>query len=98
MSDLIDRWAAIDAIFEAFSTGDEGADRYIAEKILANVPSAQPEIIRCKDCKHQRVFHYTDKRFKDPDRYVYGCDLMPDGCYLNCFDSYCSEAERRTDE
>ncbi len=40
---LSDWKAAIEAIFEAFSTGDEGADRYIAEKILANVPSAQPK-------------------------------------------------------
>lgn len=50
--DLISRADAINAIFETFSTGDEGADRYIAEKILADVLSAQPEIIRCKDCRH----------------------------------------------
>ena len=51
MSDLISRQAAIDAINKAFErvfawdgTGPLG------DKVLENVPSAQPEIIRCKEC------------------------------------------------
>ena len=52
MSDLISRQAAIEAINKAFErvfawdgTGPLG------DKVLENVPSAQPEIIYCKDCK-----------------------------------------------
>lgn len=49
--DTISRQAAIDAINKAFErvfawdgTGPLG------DKVLENVPSAQPEIIRCKEC------------------------------------------------
>lgn len=44
MSDLIDRQAAINAIF--------GRSHEIIKKRIGNLPSAQLEIIRCKDCKH----------------------------------------------
>ena len=49
MSDLISRQAAIDAVKEAYEN-DEMFDGY--EYRLQELPSAQPEIIRCKDCKH----------------------------------------------
>ena len=56
---------------------------------LQNIPSAQPEIIRCKDCKHGspngkygcRVYHY--RRYETHD-------MKPD--------DFCSYAERRIDE
>ena len=56
---------------------------------LADVPSAQPEIIRCKDCKHGspngkygcRVYHY--RRYETHD-------MKPD--------DFCSRAERKQDE
>ena len=50
--DLIDRQAAIERIDEALSRVIKGP---CGEKILARVPSAQPEIVRCKDCKHRYV-------------------------------------------
>lgn len=65
MSDLISRADAIDAIFEAFSTGDEDADRYIAEKILADVPSAQSEqaVKDCRNCKHGKYNDHLETHF-----------------------------------
>lgn len=86
--DVIYRQDAIDAIFEAFSTGDEGADRYIAEKILADLPSAQPEIIRCKDCKHYQFAN--NRAFGMPVKMCewFGFDDVDD------YD-FCSRAERK---
>lgn len=52
---------------------------------LRNFPSAQPEIIRCKDCKHRDV----------EDGFCEGrgwpMQLVPD-------DDFCSKAERRKNE
>jgi hypothetical protein len=62
---------------------------------LGELPSAQPEIIRCKDCEH---FHY------DMPYVIHGipilghevCDFWGDGCKTN-ENGFCSYAERRTD-
>ena len=54
MKDLISRQAAIDALNNAlisWSCMTEWRDNKIRKAIM-DVPSAQPEIIRCKDCKH----------------------------------------------
>jgi hypothetical protein len=78
MSDTISRQAAIDVV--------KGIDRYFV-RYIEELPSAQPEIIRCKDCKF-----YTEMR----------TDLKTGICSLACRhlgdDGFCSEAERRTDE
>ena len=66
--DLIDRQQAIDAIVNCTNCGDEKTLRaYVAKHNLDNgwtggileaidaiedLPSAEPEIIRCKDCKY----------------------------------------------
>ena len=47
----------------------------------------QPEIIRCKDCKHH---HYDSKDIPYCDRIDYGYGWKDD--------DFCSRAERRTDE
>ena len=60
MSDLIDRQAAIDAFGLSEKTRKYGGDHsgydtrmlYEIQDTLESLPSAQPEIIRCKDCKH----------------------------------------------
>lgn len=49
MSDLIDRQAAIEALIKWY--GCEPSDIGAFENIIEKLPSAQPEIIRCKDCK-----------------------------------------------
>lgn len=54
MQDLISRQAAIDAIADYLSkTTYTSAISFLntGAMILARVPSAQPELIRCKDCK-----------------------------------------------
>ena len=60
------------------------------EEWLNNLPSAQPEIVRCKDCKYGDTFH----EFDDPE--------MPMKCIGHHYggtypDDFCSFAERRTD-
>lgn len=60
MSDLIERQAAIDALIELYEyqrdiDPTEAADLvrqgvYLAEKKIEQLPSVQPEIVRCKDC------------------------------------------------
>ena len=51
---------------------------------LKQMPSAQPEIIRCKDCKYNTY----SKKCLQPDSFF----LVP------ADDFYCGYAERRTDE
>ena len=76
MSDLISRQAAIDAI----SRDPMGGLNY--RGILDRLPSAEPEIIRCKDCKH----------FVGEGMYC-SCDIIVQFDHF-----YCYHAERRTDE
>lgn len=69
MDDLISRQAAIEALGEQPDSGDWmdewecgcrsqwGRDK----EAIENVPAAQPEIIRCKECKHSEHW-YKDKR------------------------------------
>lgn len=53
---------------------------------------AQPEIVRCKDCKH-RIEH---KHYGDLGESAYTCEGNMVGWILP--DDFCSHAERRTDE
>lgn len=56
MSDLISRQAAIDALHMhlMYRMGTDSNKKRLDEWIN-NLPSAQPEIIRCKDCKHKHL-------------------------------------------
>ena len=89
MIDLISRQAAIDAIHEdadwlAAQGSDWQMERMERDKsILKSLPSAQTEIIRCKDCKNYL--------------YPHGCDHI-DGMVTSQEEGFCSYAERRTDE
>ena len=99
MSDLIDRQVAIDALTNYFAKWAEYAEWNHAVKNMVNVaqnsveemliqlPSAQPEIIRCKDCKY-----WEREGTKGVCNDLYGF-----GRYWNP-DDFCSYAERRTDE
>ena len=86
--DCISRQAAIDACIRVreYRAYDE------IEEIKA-LPSAQPELIRCKDCKHT----YLSDNFGITSPW-----LMCKGHIGNVYkveeDDYCSRAERRTDE
>lgn len=92
MSDLISRQAAIDAVIkETYMDGAYGySDAKSLVDAICDLPSAQPEIVRCKDCKYVG----TDAT----------CCLVcnREGMGLKPYhvrkDDYCSYAERRTDD
>ena len=92
MSDLISRQAAIDAI-----RGEIEINGYShVVDVLEQLPSAQPEITRCKDCGH---FHY-DTPYVIQGVPVLGhevCDFWGDGCKTS-ENGYCSFAERKEHE
>ena len=59
---------------------------------IQQLPSAQPEIIHCRECKHWRegdAYSYCDKLFSMGVLDVYD--------YMASEDDFCSNAERRTD-
>lgn len=83
INDCISKQAAIDAIrafYDEFIVYDNGKS---IEDLISELPSAQPEIIRCKDCK----FFVSDMEWCEADD---GNPTSPD--------AFCSWAERRTDE
>ena len=98
MSDLIDRQATIDAMLKLQAEDDEsygchipeGFDGERAKEALEQLPSAKPEIIRCKDCKY---YGRADKR-----RFYRGMDCLNNHIGTIVPDKdFCSRAERRED-
>lgn len=103
MEDLISRQAAIDAFEKGLTVGKSNgkyeticsAVTFVgAKQILDELPSVQPEIIHCRDCKH--AIRWTDidgtKGLQCNvtfDNFGYGADVEPD--------HYCGYAERRKD-
>ena len=87
---LIDGDALIEAHYDYCNKHhDETAVFYgWSMRLMKEAPSAQPEIIRCKDCKH-----YTP--IKRTDRWWCRCE---EGLWSSNEDDFCSYAERREDE
>lgn len=103
MTDLIDRQAAIEIIQSMYpgmpripwmrKDWQKRYEPYIrTENAIRELPSVQPEIIRCKDCKYNYGF-------------THGGEFNPDDIVCTFFDTdgmqycdFCSYAERRTDE
>jgi len=96
MDDTISRQVAIDSFPEDALVWDI-SDGYIAphyvRKILETLPSAEPKIIRCKDCKHWKDSDGIYRRGFDAES---KCPLNLKEVYDGTF--YCGMAERRTDE
>lgn len=88
MNDLISRQAAIDALMEILDRPNHAEFLYTDEicKALKALPSAQPEIIRCKDCK------YRDENWRRVSVRWLPCMEVLAGSNW-----YCGSAERRTD-
>lgn len=80
MDDLISRQTALEAL-EWNWAGKAAIDA------IKNLPTAQPKIIRCKDCKHSEYW-YRDKR-RCFLWYEEGIGVFEDG--------YCNYAGRRDD-
>lgn len=91
--DLISRQDAIDEVVawlkDRMSNKKNG--KPLTER-LKDLPSAQPEIIRCKDCKH-----YTLKPQVNSN-YCYIRHCTRSALISSKPDDYCSWAERRQDE
>ena len=108
MDDLISRQAAIDAMntrLEDIKLTWRGKVKkgeiamYLDMRgVIETLPSAQPEIIRCKECKYQNKFFHEDKRRKEGGYYIFGCELADEYSHVCLDDDFCSRAERRTDE
>lgn len=77
MSDLISRQAVLKHIEKIRQEAQMMDDTrrasiimngmYLCEKAVMNQPSAQPEIIRCKDCKHydgEKCLRYEPTKWK----------------------------------
>ena len=68
--------------------------------MLSNQPTIQPEIIRCKDCKHWIPYDWMfsevwqSKNIADYPEDEIGCDCCDMAMKANDF---CSRAERRTE-
>lgn len=90
--DMISREAALDVV--AFECGEWiGLAREISKQ-LRQLPAAQPEIIRCKDCRYAVMTYTGECKYCTYLAYKFGID---DAVYFDG-DDYCSHAERRTDE
>ena len=97
--DLISRQAAIDYCYQLINVEhQQGSDEmnYGQERVnqtetilhhLELMPSAQPEIVRCKDCIYWWESHKMCERNKDKN---HNCACMD--CDANF---YCKNAERR---
>lgn len=113
MNDLISRQDLIDKIQNGinatnandnYSCGMRNGMRWCMSLVDDKEPSfeecqsAQPEIIRCKECKYQNKFFHEDKRRKEGGYYIFGCELADDYSHVCLDDDFCSRAERKTDE
>ena len=102
MDDVISRKAAIDYCYQLINVEhQQGSDgmNYGQERVnqtetilhhLEMMPSAQPEIIRCRECKYWREHKYA----KETKRYIPFCGF--NAIYTKS-DDFCSKGKRRTE-
>jgi hypothetical protein len=96
MNDLISRQAAVDMLMERASTlrgsvGDLGGACSGAAKLIMQLPSAQPEIIHCRDCKHWQSEEYIGNN----NVHTPNIASLPCKNWLTGGDWYCGSAERK---
>ena len=91
MDDLISRQAAIDALHMhlMYRMGTDSNKKRLDDWINS-LPSAEPEIIRCKDCKHWKD---SDGVFRRGTGAESKCPLNLHQVYEGTF--FCGLAERR---
>jgi len=84
MGDLISRQAVLDMANTWTYNFCDPEDEWQAMKEIRDLPSTQPEIIRCKDCTYRNGDY---------------CHRFHDGysAFIH-LDDFCNYAERRTDE
>ena len=103
VTDTISRQAAIKILHEALDAADQIADvpfgvyQNYRDK-MNELPSAQPEIIRCKDCKHWIPYDWMfsevwqSRNINDYPEDEIGCNYCDMAMKANDF---CSRAERK---
>ena len=93
MNDLISRQDAIDALDKRFDSipMEQTTEILLLRKDLRNLPSAQPEIIRCKDCRHGVDYYHEGNCYCSNPKW--GLTY-----FSGSWEFYCADAERRTDE
>ena len=102
-TDCISRQTAIDAIeAEKIKHGDYLTSSYVgyemAEKVVKQLPPIQPEIVRCKDCKHWIPYDWMfnevwrSKNMADYPEDEIGCNWCDMAMKANDF---CSRGEKR---
>lgn len=80
-----------DAIKEAYPVSIDGEVFDVVQvETLMGLPSAQPEVIRCKDCKYMTEHYDTDGNVP-----YWTCSEWDSG---TDYDGFCHYAERRTDD
>ena len=94
-------WEALSTVYNMADVPDE-AKSIIGDVMLGlGEPSAQPEIVRCKDCKHWMP-HSQLGYDEDNETYHDYCEkLIPEDEYYAFYrdaDDYCSRAERRAEK
>ena len=80
--------------------GEANEYQRIIDRFMA-FASAQPEIVRCKDCKYWMPHSQLGYDEDNETYHDYCKNLIPEDEYYafyRCADDYCSFAERRTDE
>lgn len=96
MDDDISRQSAIEAALTFIveycgAAFDDDMQKMLCERLDA-LPSAEPEIIRCKDC-----MHYVKDHGWNRIEYTV-CSLSPLHKVLREPNDFCSRAKRKTDE
>lgn len=94
MDDLISRQALL-AEYDRLHVGEPGR----ARKMIEDAPTAQPEVIRCRDCKYFELDHF-EKVGGVPIPIIVAheiCMKWGEGC-KSSIDGWCFMAERRTNE
>ena len=105
MDDLISRQQAIDALRDYLVEKRCPNDgtltcRLIEDEVINKLPPAEPQIVRCKDCKHWIPYDWMfsevwqSKNIADYPEDDIGCDCCDMAMKANDF---CSRAERRTE-
>lgn len=99
MDDLISRQSAIAVADSSDYVGLSVEDvKKVTDEVvkgLKRLPSAQPEIVRCKDCKHKPSGDGVNHRITFPDE---RCPCQCDDSWYSWLpddDWFCGNAERR---
>ena len=88
--DLISRQWLTECVNEGWIKFDTEKDKNRFIHLVRDIaPSAQPEIIRCRDCKYWREHKYA----KETQRYIPFCGF--NAIYTKA-DDFCSKGTRRT--